>query len=168
MRDVNPRSPDGTESAVLEEPRRRGRVADQMRARLLPWVGRSITGIAILHLATGPVFYSDSLHSIWQGGLVNAVLRDPAAEPLRSGGYWYVGTGLAVLSLGLVVSWSSRRHHEVPRRLGWLLLGTTVYGVLLMPSSGFWLLLIPATLTFLCSSRAQDAQPGSAVQGGHG
>lgn len=144
-----------------------GRRAGRARVRLRPWIGRSITGIAILHLATAPVFYGDALRSIWQGGLLNAVLNDPATEPLRSGGFWYLGTGLVELSLGLLVSWLSRRHGEVPRLLGWLLLGTAAFGVLLMPASGYWLLLIPATLTFWCAPRTSSAELDSAVAGDH-
>jgi len=114
-----------------------------------PWVGWSISGIAVIHLLTAAAFYGPSLKSIWAGGVINAVEADPGSQLLRSVGFWYLASGLAMLSLGLVVTWLQRRLCEVPTMLGWLLLGITVFGVVLMPASAFWVFLVPAALTFL-------------------
>lgn len=122
-------------------------------ARQRPWVGWSISGIAVIHLLTAAAFYGPSLQSIWAGGVINAVEADPGSQLLQSVGFWYLASGLATLSLGLVVTWLQRRLCEVPTMLGWLLLGITVFGVVLMPASAFWVFLVPATLAFLQARR---------------
>lgn len=134
----------------------------RVTVRPRPWVGWSISGIAVIHLLSGAAFFGPSLRSIWAGGVINAVEADPASELLRSVGFWYLASGLSTLGLGLVVTWLQRRLAEVPTMLGWLLLGITAFGVVLMPASGFWLFLVPATLTFLEARRfARDRAANS-------
>lgn len=121
-----------------------------------PWVGWSLVAIALLHLLSVPVFYDAALRSILAGGVVNAVESDPALRDLRSAGFWYLATGLAALTLGLLTAWVERHAGTVPYLLAWALLGIASFGVLLVPASGFWLFLVPATLAFLTARRRRS------------
>jgi hypothetical protein len=111
-----------------------------------PLVGASLVGIAILHTAAAPGVYPDSLRSIWDGGVLDAVERDPSLIELRGLGFWYVTTGLAVGLLGGAARHLEHRPEGLPRWFGWGLLGLTAWGVALMPKSGFWAFAIPALL----------------------
>lgn len=76
-------------------------------------------------------------------------------------GFWYVSAGLGILALGVVVTCAERRLGTVPAVLGWIMLGLAVWGVLLMPVSGFWAFFLVAGLAFRYS-RWKDEALGSA------
>jgi hypothetical protein len=124
-----------------------------------PWVGWTTLGIAVIHLVCAPLFYGPALVAIIAGGVVNAV-NGPGDRVLRAAGFWYVVTGLAALSLGLLIIWIERTVQVVPRRLAWLMLVIAVFGIVLTPASGFWLFLVPATIAFVKSRRAAPAPTG--------
>lgn len=112
-----------------------------------PLVGWSLLIIAGLHVLSAPMIYPDSLRSTWEAGVVLAVEADPALIAERGVGFWYITAGLGVGLLGGVVRSVERRGDAPPRGLGWGLLAVTVWGVALMPASGFWAFLVPAVLT---------------------
>ena len=57
--------------------------------------------------------------------------------------FWSISFGLALLVVGVLVRDLDRRGQPVPRVVGALLLGMAVVGAVLVPASGFWLV-IPA------------------------
>lgn len=111
-----------------------------------PWVGGSILLIGVLHVASSPALYGPALDSIVAGGIVNTLDTDPQASDLRAAGFWFVSAGLIVILLGLVVAWVERCCDVVPGFLGPGLIIITAFGVVIAPTSGFWLFLVPATL----------------------
>jgi hypothetical protein len=113
-----------------------------------PVVGLALTIVGIVHVLITPVVVGDSVRSIIEGGVVAAVERDPAAAVLRGLGFWYVTAGLAMIMLGAMVIWIERTTATVPMLLPWMLVGLTVWGVLLMPVSPFWVFLLIAFLAF--------------------
>ncbi|TDC46096.1 hypothetical protein E1212_27685 [Jiangella ureilytica] len=120
--------------------------ADPRPVRHRPVVGWSLLAIAAGHVLAAPLVYPDSLRSTWEGGVLLAVEGDPSLIAERGIGFWYVTAGLGVGLLGGVVRWAERRTGPVPRGLGWALLGLTLWGVALMPKSGFWAFAVPAAL----------------------
>jgi hypothetical protein len=70
-------------------------------------------------------------------GAVGAITADPARVAL----FWFLFFGFLLLVLGALVQGLERRGHEVPRTLGWQLGALALAGGLLIPASGFWLVL---------------------------
>lgn len=126
-----------------------------------PVVGLALTFVGIVHILVTPLVVGDSVRSVIEGGVVAAVERDPATAVLRGLGFWYVTAGLAVIMLGALVIWIERTTASVPILLPWMLVGLTVWGVLLMPVSPFWAFLVIALLAFRKTRR-----PASATTGG--
>jgi len=113
-----------------------------------PVVGLALTIVGIVHVLITPLVVGDSVRSIIGGGVVAAVERDPAAAVLRGLGFWYATAGLAMIILGALVIWIERTTSSVPMLLPWTLVALTVWGVLLMPVSPFWVFLVIAFLAF--------------------
>lgn len=120
----------------------------RQRSLSKPWVGGAILLIGALHLGSSLVLYGPSLASIVTGGVINTLDSDPAALELRAAGFWFVCAGLIVVLVGLLVGWTERRWGTVPGFLAPSLIVITAFGVLIAPTSGFWLFLMPAALAF--------------------
>ena len=125
-----------------------------------PVVGLALTFVGIVHILVTPLVVGDSVRSIIEGGVVAAVERDPATAVLRGLGFWYVTAGLAVIMLGALVIWIERTTGSVPTLLPWMLVGLTVWGVLLMPLSPFWAFLVIALLAFRKARRPVSVTTG--------
>lgn len=120
-------------------------------------VGLALVAIGVLHIALTPVFYGEALRSVVEAGVVASVEADPALVDLRSAGFWYVNAGIGMLLLGLVVAWAERRTGTIPGFLGWVLLGLAAWGLLLMPASGYWAVLVVALLAIRSAHQAPQA-----------
>jgi Family of unknown function (DUF6463) len=60
--------------------------------------------------------------------------------------FWFLAAGLQLILLGALTDWieARRPRMQLPRFFGWTLLAFAVGGIVLLPVSGFWLLLPPA------------------------
>lgn len=141
-------------------PRRPSR-ARQVRARR-PVIGAALGLIGIVHIATTALFYPDSVTSILRGGVIGAVEADPELLPLRGLGFWYATAGLGMVALGAAVADLERGDRLHPRHAAFLG-GIGLWGVLLVPKSGFWLFL---PLAALAAGRrnADGAKRGTATR----
>ncbi len=93
------------------------------------------------------VFHSKQLAAIAQDGFFNAV--DPSVAYAtfdRETAFWHLTFGLTAVILGALIYWSQNRMGTLPAFLGWALLALGVFGVVLMPVSGFWVILPQAVL----------------------
>lgn len=124
-------------------------------------VGKLVAGIGAIHLATSPVFYRDDLAAMIDRGVLNAV--EPAGAAPLDAGFWYVSAGFGMLSYGGLVWWYERHVGPAPAIAGWLLVPTAMWGVVLMPASGFWALFVPAVLA-IRGARRSAAQPVTAAR----
>jgi hypothetical protein len=113
-------------SEVTEKPRRR-------------WIGRWIMVVGVLHALLGFGIYIDSTIAVVREGLWNTV-AGVQGRPLA---FWFVAAGFLVALVGALTSWIEARMAP-PRFLGWTLLAFAVVGIVMIPVSGFWLLLPPA------------------------
>ncbi len=77
------------------------------------------------------------LVEIAEAGFVNAVGDDP----LRNTVFWFLFFGFVLLILGDLVRRIERAGRPLPRALGWQIGALALGGVLLIPASGFWLVL---------------------------
>ena len=118
------------------------------------YVGRLLIGTGVLHGALGIAGFHDTLAELYRDGYLNAVGRDPK----RHAAFWFLTTGGLLIALGQLAHSTQTRTGDVPPSLGWSLLAISVPGVVLMPASGFWLVLGQALLVLLGSRPKQDAQ----------
>lgn len=100
-------------------------------------VGALLFGIGGLHLAAAPLFYGDQLRALVKDGVFNA--GDDHADVA-----WYLVAGLGLLPLAGVVRQLELGGDPLPRWVGWSLLAAGAFGVVLMPTGGFWLFALPA------------------------
>ena len=110
---------------MSEKPRRR-------------WIGRWILAVGVLHALLGFGVYIDSVVAVVREGLWDTVSL-VQGRPLA---FWFIAAGLLVALLGALANWIEARM-EPPRFLGWTLLAFAAAGIVMMPVSGFWLLLPP-------------------------
>jgi hypothetical protein len=101
-----------------------------------------------------PVFYREGTDGIVRAGVIDAVPSGAAASPEPAAAFWYLTAGIGVVLLGVLCWWAERRIGGLPAVVGWLLTAFTVWGVVLMPMSGFWLFGIVAILAFRTARRS--------------
>ncbi len=107
-------------------------------------------GVAHVLLGLGEV---EVLSDIAGDGVVNAI--DPHED--RQVWFWYMTAGGLVLLVGQLARWIEHRHGRLPAFLGWATLAIAVYGVVLMPVSGFWAILTVAVLMLRDAYRKPSA-----------
>jgi len=103
------------------------------------WIGRWILVVGVLHALLGFGIYIDSVVAVIRERLWNTVNDTVQGRPLA---FWFIAAGFLVALAGALTSWIEARL-EPPRFLGWTLLGFAAVGIVMMPVSGFWLLLPP-------------------------
>ncbi|MDE9365923.1 DUF6463 family protein [Luteipulveratus sp. YIM 133132] len=112
-----------------------------------PWAARSLAVIGAVHVAMTPLLYGDAVSGIVRGGVIGQVDADPALLDERSAAFWYATAGLAALLLAAHVRDLERRG-PLPAHVSLGLVGLTVWGVALVPVSGFWAFTVPAAIAW--------------------
>ncbi len=120
-------------------------------------VGSSIAAIGLVHTAVGVVGFHHVIVDLAADGVFNTV----NGEPLREAAFWFIFFGFVAVLLGAVVAWAAENFGETPAFLGSSLLALTALGIIIMPISGFWLLIVP-TLGALRSPSKREAPHNSA------
>jgi len=113
----------------------------------LALAGGLLIGVALVHAAFGAWFGRGSLFGMLDDGLVSSV--DSHSE--RGLVFWFLVVSPLLLLLGQLCVFLAERGIAPPRWLGFEVLLLTVACALLMPLSGFWLLLPPAALLLRAS-----------------
>lgn len=114
-----------------------------------------IVGIAI-GLGLGPVISGSAaapLLDLWHAGVIGQAEQDP----LRIAIVWFLMFGFLLILLGMVLHRLERSGGKLSRGLAWGLGGLCALGVLVMPTSGFWLGFVPTVQIW---RRAADHPPG--------
>ena len=104
--------------------------------------GRLLLAIAAIHAAFGLWFGRRPLGAIARDGFVDAI--DPYLE--RNVVFWFLIASPLLCMVGRFALWLADEGRRPPTWLGRDLLVVAVVGVLLMPVSGFWLILVPGAL----------------------
>lgn len=97
---------------------------------------------AVLHMLLGIVVFWQPLQAIVMSGVINSIT--PHYD--RGMVFWFLLFGGLLWLLGHMTQWIETRYSDVPRSLGWGLLGIALIGILVMPVSGFWLVIPQAYL----------------------
>jgi hypothetical protein len=94
------------------------------------------------------------------GGVVNAVQPDL----LRMVLFWFLFFGFVLLMLGSLMRWAERQGMVLPRSVGWQLAVLGLSGGLLIPESGFWLVLPVAALVLYRAGRDSREPPAAGAR----
>ena len=127
--------------------------------------GPLLMATGVLDLVYVLVFHARQLAVIAQDGFFGAVEISPAQLD-REVAFWHLAFGTTVLILGGLVSWAQARTGTLPAFLGWSLLVLGLFGVILVPASGFWAVLPQAVLVLVVARRGSKAGAGKPVRTG--
>jgi Family of unknown function (DUF6463) len=121
--------------------------------------------IGVVHIVLTPVLYPDSWDSVLEAGVIASIEADETAKDRRSAGFWYATAGLGQIMFVALVCTIERRLGMAPRLVGWMMLGLAVWGVALVPNSGFWGRLPPSPEGAAAAIRTPAWQQASAGPG---
>ena len=94
--------------------------------------------VGVIHNAFGVVFFSDILRDLWNAGVINSV----SDQFDRNCAFWFLFSGFLFIYLGLHWQEQIRRYQEpLSKFSAWGLTAIVVSGVIIMPVSGFWIVL---------------------------
>lgn len=127
--------------------------------------GPLLMATGVLDLLYVLVFHARQLAVIAQDGFSGAVEISPAQLD-REVAFWHLAFGTTVLILGGLVCWAQARTGTLPAFLGWSLLVLGLFGVILVPASGFWAVLPQAVLVLVVARRGSKAGAGKPVRTG--
>lgn len=106
-----------------------------------PWKGRWLLAVALLHTAVAAILFAPQWRALWQRGVFNAV----AGDVHMGNAIWFLLFGAVLALLAWEVTALERSQPPAALRpMGWCLLALVAAGLVLMPVSGFWLVLPPA------------------------
>lgn len=127
-------------------------VSARRRPRGRPIVGRLLGALALVHTVAVVAFYGDGLERIIDDGVVNA--SEPSGA-VPDAAFWYVFSGLTVLTLSVLVRWCERDDRRALLPVGWAIVGLSTWGIVVMPTSGFWLPLAAGIAGVMIGRRAR-------------
>ena len=132
-------------------PRAERRLASQMVS-----AGWLLMAIAFIHAAFGLWMGRRPLLAIAREGFTNAV--DPHLD--RNVVFWFLLASPLLWMVGRLALWLADEGQRPPAWLGRDLLALAVLGIVLMPASGFWLILAPAALLILAARESARRTAG--------
>lgn len=113
--------------------------------------------IAIAHAVFGLIVYWPQWQIIGQSGWFNVVAPDPFAPIFdREDAFWFMMITPFLVILGQLCLWAHQQKLTFPMSVSVILLGSVVCGLLLIPISGFWLVLIPSLILFWSSKATKS------------
>ncbi len=104
--------------------------------------GYLLIGTGMIHNVLGVLLFWEPLLDMIQSGLFNAI----AEQYDRGLVFWFLFFGFLLMVLGRVLSRMTADDSASARLIGWSLLALALAGIVIMPVSGFWLILPQAWL----------------------
>lgn len=105
------------------------------------WIGKTLICIAIGHSSVGFISYRSVLEIIFNDGVFNTIVI--GGNPNRESAFWFLYSGFMLLLVGGLVDYLERLDLDIPLLFTIAFSVLTVMGILVMPVSGFWLLILP-------------------------
>ncbi|MCP4539668.1 MAG: molecular chaperone GroEL [Chloroflexi bacterium] len=105
------------------------------------WIGKALIGIGVVHSIGGFLFFGPILSALFNEGLFNTITV--SGDIGREAAFWFLFGGFMVMIIGGLVDRLERLGEHLPAFLGWSFAALTILGAIIMPASGFWLLIIP-------------------------
>ncbi len=117
--------------------------------------------LGLLHVAVGVVGGWSQFVSIADYGIWNALIQHSQTVCMKTlgclqlnGTWWFVAWGLMLILFGLLCTWVEViLNQTVPAFIAWLLFLICSVCAILMPASGFWLVMIVALNMVLCARK---------------
>ena len=105
------------------------------------WIGKTLVGIGIGHTIGAFAWFHPILNTLLNEGLFNTITID--GNPERESTFWFFFAGFALMIVGGLVDRLEHLSENLPSFLGWGFAALTIVGAIIMPVSGFWLLIVP-------------------------
>ncbi len=104
------------------------------------WIGHWLLAVAALHTIAAWMMFRQPFADIARQGVFNSLGHDPA----KGVAVWFLLFGGLLALLGMAVTALERQGARATlRAIAWWMLALCVFGVVLMPASGFWLAFPP-------------------------
>lgn len=107
------------------------------------WIGKWVMFVALGHTVVGITFFGSVYRELLASGLYSTITSEKTGLAV-----WFALFGAVLFIAGMLISALESNDVRIPRSVGVALLLLTVLGVVLMPVSGFWLM-IPAVVAIL-------------------
>ncbi len=112
---------------------------------MITWLKRHIGTLFIatglIHVISGIVSYYQPVVDMLQSGLFNSIQQQDDRELA----FWYFMLGLFIMIVGHMMNWLVRKHGlQLPASVGWYLAMFSLAGIIIMPDSGFWVVILLA------------------------
>jgi hypothetical protein len=107
--------------------------------RLLPirWIGRSIMAVACIHSFYTLVIFREQIDAVVARGIFDSV-----TTPMIGAGTWFFFFGPPLFLVGVLIDWAEKNAQlPLPRSVAWVLSLLTMLGIIMMPESGFYLMI---------------------------
>ncbi len=98
-------------------------------------IGIAIIIIGIGHTSIGLLRFLDVFGTMFFEGLVST-----GSGEVRGWAFWFTFAGLLMIALGIAVRSIERQGATIPKALGWMLIISSIVGVVVFPLSGLWLI----------------------------
>lgn len=100
------------------------------------WIGKWVMFVSIGHTAVASIFFGNSYRELAADGFYNSV------KSAKTGfAVWFALFGAILFVTGMLISTIEKNGLLISKSVGVVLLLLTIVGILLMPVSGFWLML---------------------------
>ena len=102
------------------------------------WQGRVMVATGVLHTIVGIVVFWDGLGQSAKDGVIATAPKSAENNSVT----WFLVAGLFLMLFGgLIHHLNTALDRPAPASIGWGLIGLSALGLVMMPGSGFWLLL---------------------------
>jgi hypothetical protein len=116
--------------------------------------GNFLMATGVIHNTVGLIMGWDTLKGIASDGFINTI----NTEMDRNAIFWFLFTGfLLMITGGYYQDQIKQTSRALPARQGYYLLILSVIGCLMMPVSGFWIVVPQAMIIIIANSRASVA-----------
>jgi hypothetical protein len=125
---------------------------------LTRWIPRLIIGVACVHTLFALVVIPASVDPNPLAGIVDDGFVDAVDGNMdREAAFWFLATGVVWFNVAHLTHWVIRRTGRIPALVGWWTVGLAVPSLVLLPASGFWLVLAVGILALVAARRDDRA-----------
>ena len=114
--------------------------------------GNFLIATGIIHNLIGFYMGKKVLFEIFNSGIINSINN----EMDRNAIFWFLFSGFMMMLLGKLMSdFVEEGQKALPVSLGYYLLGLTIIGCIMMPVSGFWLV-VPQAILIIAEGKKRN------------